>query len=195
LNTTEPELTHEERLKAVAYQFIALYERWSEDRQVAQKQGADTAELVKLFTAEVKAFKEVEPAVRQAIASSIQVAANSAAKLINEKIELAALQAVEKTTQRLSYSVERAERELTRYQQELTFNHWVAIAVSFFATMFTSLLIVWLLMPNPTLPLTPKQITYLNSGKAIELVWPKLSKTERQHLLNAFHQVDKELLY
>jgi hypothetical protein len=33
-----------------------LYERWSEDRQAAAAQGADMAELVRLFTLQVESF-------------------------------------------------------------------------------------------------------------------------------------------
>jgi len=50
-------LTAEERLKALMYQFIKLYERWSEDRQVLNKHLADQADMLKDFTAQLNILR------------------------------------------------------------------------------------------------------------------------------------------
>lgn len=43
-------LTPEEHLEAILFQFVNLYERWSEDRQKSAKQGSDIEKLVKQFS-------------------------------------------------------------------------------------------------------------------------------------------------
>lgn len=180
---TKQELTMEDRLKAIAYQFITLYERWSEDRQSAAKQGADTAELVKLFTEQVNSFKELEPKVRQHLAVSIQDATSNAAEKIGEVIGKEAIRTTDLIAQQLSQVVNRTENTLTQYEGEIIATQWKVIGITVVTTIATCLLLVWLLIPKPTLPLTSEQVKYLNSGIMLESVWPKLSKSEQQHLV------------
>lgn len=47
---THEEETAEERLKAVAYQFMMLYESWAEDHQKSAKQNDKLAQLAKYFS-------------------------------------------------------------------------------------------------------------------------------------------------
>ncbi len=61
----EESLTPSEQLEAILFQFVNLYERWSEDRQVAAKQGADIAKFVKEFAEQVEHFENIEEFVRQ----------------------------------------------------------------------------------------------------------------------------------
>jgi hypothetical protein len=186
---TEQELSIEYRLKAIAYQFIALYERWSEDRQVAAKQGADTAELVKQFSEQVKSFKELEPKVRREFVASIQSATSSAFEKIGETIGKEATRATEQVTNQLTKVTEKAERTLTKYESELIANLWKIIGATVVSSIVASFLIVWLLIPRPTLPLTDNQIKDLRGGQLMDLVWPKLSKQEQQH----WHQLADNL--
>ena len=188
---THDTLTEEERLKAIAYQFIALYERWSEDRQVAAKQGADIAEFVKLFSEQVQSFKTLETEVRQAIITSIQQASTHVAKTVAEETSKEATRATEKLTQQLAHAVRDAEANLKVYQQEVIAWQWKVIGITMVTTLATCLLLVWLLIPKPTLPLSNEQIKYLNNGVLMEIVWPKLSKKEKDELMkladNAIH--------
>ncbi len=48
--------------------------------------------------------------------------------------------------------------------------------------IITSLFIVWLLIPKPTLPLTDEQIVDYQNGQLFSKVWTKLSKKEQKHL-------------
>ena len=188
-NETTQVLTLEDRLKAIAYQFIALYERWSEDRQFAAKQGADIAELVTLFTEQVNAFKTLEPNVREQILVSIQNATSNAAKTIGEEVGKEAIRATESIARQLATSSEKAEQILQHYQCEVVTTQWKVIGISVFTTMITCLLLVWLLIPKPTLPLRDEQIHYLENGMMMERVWPKLSQKEHQHWLVLANQV------
>jgi hypothetical protein len=76
-----------------------------------------------------------------------------------------------------------SSRQLTD-EQKVAFDHLTAsgdlvMGVSAFATIVTCLLLVWLIIPKPTLPLTSSQIMNLRSGQLTN--WPKLSKKEQQH--------------
>ena len=52
----EKPLNDREQLEALLYQYINLYERWSEDRQVFAKKGAELANSVKMIAAKVEQF-------------------------------------------------------------------------------------------------------------------------------------------
>lgn len=188
-DTNTPELTMEDRLKAIAYQFIALYERWSEDRQVAAKQGADTAELVKLFAEQVKNFKELEPKVRQHLAASIQNATTTAAEKIGETIGKEASRATEQVTRQLANATERTERTLNQYEREIVTSQWKIIGIAVITTVVTCLLALWWIIPKPTLPLSDRQLKYATDGILMEQVWPKLSKQEQAHWLKLADEV------
>jgi ElaB/YqjD/DUF883 family membrane-anchored ribosome-binding protein len=179
----EPHLTLEDRLKAIAYQFVALYERWSEDRQLAAKQGADTAELVQLLRQQVDAFGQLEPAVRARVAQSIHQAASESIQSVREGVEQQTREAVSQSAERLTVSIQAAERTLMTYQQVTRHHHWQVIGVAVASTITTSLLLVWLLVPRPTLPLSAEQVSALQIGTLVEKVWPDLSKKEQQRWL------------
>ena len=178
---TDSEMTPEDRLKAVLYQFVTLYERWAEDRQLAVKQGADIAQLVAVFVEQVKNFQALESTVRQKISNSIESASSSAVKLIGEEIGKEATHNVKNTTRQLSTTVEAAERILNAYQEEVVRVGWKVILATMVTSVVTCLLLVWLLIPKATLPLTDQQLMFLNEGQLTATVWPKLSKKEQQH--------------
>lgn len=46
-------------------------------------------------------------------------------------------------------------------------------------------MIVWLLMPKPTLPLTSNQLRYLVTGETFNEIWPKLSKEEKARFIKS----------
>ncbi len=181
---TQPPLSGDDRLTAVAYQLVALYERWSEDRQVAAKQGAETAELVRLFTEQVKGFEQLEPTVRRQLVESIRQATIGVAKTVTETTTKAATQASTEITQRLDQSVQRAERVLAQYRREVVTTQWKVIGVACVMTLLTTLLFVWLFLPQPTLPLNAKQIKLLQLGQEVDHVWPALTKDEQKRLLD-----------
>ena len=104
------ELLHEERLQALVFKFLQLYDRLSEDRLVTAKQGADTAELVKLFTEQVKHFEALEPNVQKSLTASINNATLSVAKTIGDEVRTAATHSIEEVNQRLLTTVQRAEK-------------------------------------------------------------------------------------
>ncbi len=171
----------EDRLRGISYQFIALYNRWSEDRQEAAEQSEETEKLVKTFTEQVKGFKDIEPKVRQQIMTSIQNAASGIGKTIGEEVAKASTKATEDIARQLKHSVEKAESTLNRYQGEVVFTQWKVISVAALITVLTCFLIFKFLMPVPTLPLSEKQIEDLHSGEMMGLVWPKLTKKEQAH--------------
>src|SRR5437660_576534 len=78
MSDAEVVLTEEERLKALLYQYLALYERWSEDRQLVVKRDADYAALLQAFSKHLQSFRDLVPAVRKDTVESLQHALKQA---------------------------------------------------------------------------------------------------------------------
>ena len=184
------EMTMEDRLKSIAYQFVKLYERWSEDRQEAAKQRADLEELIEALGEYIQNFKELEPKARQQWAASMQKALADTAEHVGTLLSKEAVRVVEETSQHLDRVVHRATETLSSYQEEVVKTQWKVIGVSALTTIATSLLVVWLLIPKPTLPLSNQQISYLNRVLMFEQIWPKLSKFDKEHWLKLIQEQD-----
>lgn len=179
---TPPKMSTDDRLKAILYQFIQLYERWSEDRQVAAKQGADTAQLVAIFTQQVKKFKDLEPEVRKELIFNIEDAIRNAAGSMSRSLGEQALNATKDASIQLSNTVSRAKETLESYRIEFKYTHWKIIAASCLTTVATCALLVWLVIPKPISPMTDEQFsTYLN-GIEYQGFWPKLNHKQQAWL-------------
>lgn len=175
------ELTLEDRLKAIAYQFIKLYERWSEDRQESVKQCAEVDELVSEFTEQVDNLRNIEEKIIGGVRNSIRNETKDIAAHVGKTIGDFATREAEMTVRELHKIVVRTENLLSWYQSSLSISNLRVIVMIILSAFFTSILTVWFLAPKSTLPLTEKQIGFLNSGFMMDRVWPKLTKKEQDH--------------
>jgi hypothetical protein len=173
-------LTPDEHLEAVLFQFVTLYERWSEDRQVSAKQSADTSKFIKEFAQHVGQFAKLEEKVRNDIKTSIRTEAENTAVYFSKTIGEAARKEVEPTISKLSNAVGESENVLNRYRSSLRFANWEMVTVSIVSSLLLNLIIIWWLMPHPTLPLTSQQTRYLITGESFTEIWPKLTKAEKE---------------
>jgi len=121
--------------------------------------------------------------VRQQIVRTIQQAMANTVKTVSEEIAKEATRTVEYTVRQLQMSVDSAQRTLQGYQREVITTQWKVVGVSIFTTIVSCVLIFWLLLPKPTLPLTNEQVHHLASGMALDRIWPKLSKKEQNHFI------------
>lgn len=178
---SDTQLSTTDRIEAVLYQYVNLYERWSEDRQAAAKQSAEITKLIQTFTEQVQKFKTLEQHVKHEIKESIRNAAVSIEKHIGEEIVKVAADKTSVASEQLQSSARQAALMLDTYKREVIATRWHAVLISSFTTIITCLLLVWLIIPSPTLPLTNQQINILNEGRLLQLIWPKLTDEEQKH--------------
>ncbi len=190
---TEKALTSAEHLEAILYQFIKLYERWSEDRQAAAKQGSDIADLIKEFTDQVAHFEALEENVREDIQKSIRQEAENTAAYFGQAIGDAAYKQMKPAVKKLEDAVDDARNRLDRQHSDLIFSDWKILGATVLATITTSLLIVKLLMPPPVMALTEKQLNVYEIGKSFLELWPTLSKEKQKWFLDKKN--NKEISY
>ena len=120
----QQKLTSQEHLEAILFQFVKLYERFSEDRQVGVKQSSDTAKLVSHFTAQVNRFETLTPAVCDALSASIKKIIGNAAHEVSQEINSAAFRATENIAQKLKSAASDTEQTLLRANFEAK-NHFL----------------------------------------------------------------------
>ncbi len=175
-------LNNEDRLKGIAYQFLKLYERWAEDRQVLNKNMAAFEELLQIFISDLKGFRELEGQVRDQIHTSIENGAKHVSHEIGKLVGDSITFEVDLASVELKRGVNEANQILKRYQEREQKSLLVTMGITIGTAIITSLLIVWLLIPKPTLPLTDNQIADYQNGQLFSKIWPKLSKKEQNHL-------------
>ena len=169
LSTPEP-------LEAILFQFVNLYERWSEDRQVMMKQSADMAKSLNKFSQQLVHLSELEDKVKATINTRIQREVEHAALDVGWVVGEAAKKAIGPTVEQLKVATEEVSQALSDYRWHRRFSYWVGMGSMMFAALGVSAFIMHVLMPAPTLPLTDRQMSYCSIGEELLTIWPTLSK-------------------
>lgn len=184
-DTREDTLTQEERLKAVAYQLMSLYDRLSEERLAFLNQQADMKTLVTQLTEQIKTLEAERKHLEVRVRESVHTATHIAAEKIAEKVTQESTRTTANLITKLEETVRTAQVRFTTYEREITMGQWKGLLMTIGTAIATSLLLVWLLLPKPTLPLSDAQITNLYQGQLVNIVWPKLSMKEQKYFIQA----------
>ncbi len=185
----ESVLTPAEHMASLLYQFMNLYERWSEDRQVAAKQGYDTAQFLKAFAEEVRRFSSLEQNVRESIDMGISRAFANAVQDVSQTISEAATLEMNATLKRLEDSVMTAEQSLAKFKGYSFLTHWKIVLFSLLSMIATCFFMLWFLMPRAVL--SDWQLGNCELGNQILEVWPMLNKDEKHWIENQIEEKAK----
>ena len=181
---TKKSLSIEDHQKALLFQFVTLYERWSEDRQVAAKQGYDLERQLKQFSEEVRRFSSLEEAVIVKLRKSL----NETTHTLSEKVNAATAEALNTTLGSSLNRMEHASRTvatlLAEHQQIRRLRQVKTLATNSLCSLLVSGLMLWFFMPQPTLPLTQEDMNTYLIGKRFARIWPTLSKEKQQWFLS-----------
>ena len=176
-------LTPEERLKALLFQYSKLYARWSEDREVFNKGMADQEEVLKNFTQKLKkleeqisCFEELEPHVRQKLVDTVKNSISAMVDSINGKIGNSVTFAIDKTVKKLEEEIEEICRAVRVHRQEMQGSQLKTFLIMMGASIVSSLLIVYFLIPKPIMPLSGDNMETYSEGIDIQALWPKLPR-------------------
>lgn len=175
-------LNIDDRLKGIAYQFLKLYERWSEDRQVLNKNMAVLEEMLKVFITQIKEFEKLEVRANNQILISAEKAVKQVCSEIGGVVGKSLTREVDLSVVELKKSVNETTTILKHYQAEIKNSLLWTVCAAIAGSVITSLFIVWLLMPTPKLPLTDDQLNTFYNGQFFNEFWSKLSKKEQNHL-------------
>lgn len=180
---TTSQLSSEDQQQALLFQFISLYERWSEDRQVAAKQGHDLANHLNQFSHEVERFSSLEEAVIMKLRKSL----NETAVHWSEQVHSATADALNNTlgscVNRMNGAAKSVEALLAANKEIRWWHAIKALALNMTCSLVVSGCMVWFFMPQPTLPLTEDDMTTYLAGKKILAVWSTLPKEQQKQMV------------
>ena len=182
---TERALSSEDHQQALLFQFVTLYERWSEDRQVAAKQLYDLTKKLERFSEEVERFSRIEEAVIGKLKQNLHETVVD----LSEKVGSATTGVLNNTlgssVKRMDEAAKAVETILAGHQEIRWLSQVKTLALNVFFSLMVSGFIVWFFMPKPTLPLTKKDMDTYMVGKKFSLLWSTLPKEKQQWILSA----------
>ena len=142
---TERPLSIEEHQQALLFQFVALYERWSEDRQVAAKQAYDLTKQLERFSEEVGRFSRIEEAVIGKLKQSLHETVVD----LSEKVGGATTGVLNNTlgssVKRMDEAAKAVETILAGHQEIRWLSQVKTLALNVFFSLMVSGFIVWFL--------------------------------------------------
>lgn len=191
----EVSLSGDARIKSLLFQYLKLYERWSEDRQAFNKNMATHADRLAFFgdkLMELKAcletFEKLEPRVRHSLAETLKETGDALVEAINERVGGAVTSAVHETAEELHQALKGFYPVLMDYQAQMQGGRIEAILMTVGAGIISSLLIVWLLVPKPFLPLTGDMLSAYVEGLRMKKVYSTLSSKTQKEIDKAFKE-------
>lgn len=179
----EESLTPEEQLEAILFQFVNLYERWAEDRQKAAKQSADIEKFIKQFASEVDRFSAIENAVIEKLKKSLSDTTVTISSMVYDAVSHSVDRSLDNSARKIRESADYAENVFSEYKSSLNLSHWKLVAITALSSIAASLLIVWFLMPKPTLPLTGMDMQTYELGKTFSELWTTLPEEKKKWFL------------
>ena len=187
---TERALSSEDHQQALLFQFVTLYERWSEDRQVAAKQVYDLTKKLERFSEEVGRFSRIEEAVIGKLKQSLHETVVD----LSEKVGGAATDVLNSTfgssVKRMDGAAKSVETILEGHQEIRWLSQVKTLVLNILCSLVVSGFVVWFFMPNHTLPLTKHDMDIYRMGEKFSQLWSTLSKEKQQWILSTIK--DKE---
>ena len=184
-----PYLSSEDRLLGVLYQFVQLHESWSTDRQTLRAQIVQLEEQIQALSGEVGSFSELESSIREQVQSSIRNAGSQIAQVVKQETNLLMTEAVYGQVNRLSQVVRDAESILQDHRSQTRWQQWKMLGITLVVAVGVGVLVSWLFMPAPIIPLSDSQQTTLWHGYVYDAVWPKLPAEDQED----WKQIENEI--
>ncbi len=169
-----------DHLEALLYEFVNLHEKLSKG---AASRDSEIGGRIKEFSLQLSELEKLEKTVRDDIRASIRKEAENTAIYYGKTIGDAARNRVDLAIANLQQAASEATITLKRYQSEVRLTQWKIIGASIVASVFASVLILFFLMPKPTLPLTDLQLQRYQLGNAFYDLWETLPKDKKDWFL------------
>jgi hypothetical protein len=179
----------DERLENVFRQLLDLYERHAQERQIIIKEKEELSKLTHLLVNQTKEIGQYETGIRKRIQDCIKDSSEVAIREIEKSVADKSSQAVAQLLHKIDNSFASIEDLIKHFRHEKWPSAWKTIGIAIMGSVITALLIVWLFMPKPTLPLSNEQLSYLQEGQMLAQMWPKLTKQEQARLKAVSYEV------
>lgn len=194
------ELSFEDRLKGVLYNYMTLLDQWKKQGEVDVKRNESFLKLLQALKEEIEGFSHLQSNVEnslkemmkeltklsiQHIKSGVIDSIHSDLSVVKKQIADFGYQTsriIDDSKQSLSESVQNAcdtLNSVSRYNLIKTF------AIAIIGCVAASLITVKLIMPAPRLALTENDINTYQDGLVFEKAWLNLSNEQKEQFLSA----------
>lgn len=175
-------LTTEERLETILYQYLNLYERWSEDRQTFAKKGVELSDLITSFQNEVEQLSTLEARIQ----ASFQKEMGSLVSAVRAQIKGVATEEAKAELQRasgqLSRVVEKTDHTLRQSFWEVAKSRWQWLGLTLVSGVLSGFLFSWCFLPV-NYPFNAEQATLYSMGENLNDSLNGLSKGDQQRVM------------
>lgn len=185
-------LTTEGQLQSLIYQFMNLYDRWSEDRQIAAKKGYDLSKILEEFKKEVMLLSEIDNKI---IAKLEEKSDQLMLKLFNDLNKTTAEYInnyLENTFEKINQSALKIEKIIDDSNK----GKWLSNLKIFFICILCSATITTFIfkyfMPQPTLPLSSYDMKIYSFGDKFLGIWNKLPQEKKDWFLAEAKKIENK---
>jgi hypothetical protein len=171
-----------DRLEKLCDQLLDTLDRETQEHQLMMKEREGLVKLTQLLIHQTKEIGQYENGIRKRIQDCIKESSHLAMEKIERSISEKSNQSIEESVSKINQTCQSVEKMLEANYREKTKSSWKIISVAVLTGILSSMLMTWIFIPQPVLPLTTEQISYLQDGEMLAKVWPKLTKQEREKL-------------
>jgi len=149
----DTQLSATDRIEAVLYQYVNLYERWSEDRQMFAKKGADISNLIETIKEEVRRLELIDESVKDSLEKQLKVVVGELKIALVEMTTDEAKKELWEAGQQLKNIVSKVDLTLRQSMWEVTKSRWQWFGITMLASVSSAVLssaifIWWVLSHN-----------------------------------------------
>lgn len=185
-------LTIADRMETVIYQYMNLYDRWSEDRQVFAKKGADIAKALEALSHEVNRLESIDARVKASLESQLKTVILKTQEAIVEASTKEVKQGLSRAIKQLESVVTDTDRTLRQSIWEVTKSRLQWFSLTILCAVLSSLVFNWWLLPNNLSSLSTNEINLMNIGSDFTLVWAQLPDAEQKAWLDKLSTVKRD---
>lgn len=173
-----------DKLEAMLFQLIQLHDRYAQEHQLLSNEREEFIKLSELLANQVKEIGKPELAFHKTIQDSMLTLIDKSTDKMAESFIQKGQNSTEKFVNKIEQYCNRLEPILDKSHHEKNRFSWRGTLLTVVSSVITTFLIMWLILPKQTLPLTGEQLNYLRDGQMLAKIWPNLSDAEKSHLKN-----------
>lgn len=177
----------ENDLDGVLFQYISLYERWSEDRQAFARKGAALTKSLEQIQHEITRMEKLDTAIKRHLAEQLSPIIDETRRAIENSAAELAFSAMNDVMNRLQVAVKHSEDALFKAEKLVSDNRWYWLASSVACGLILGSFLVWWFIPSHLRALTNDQLEMQQWGKTLVDAYPTLPKKQQELLMRVLN--------
>ena len=180
MKTTQPP----ETLEILLYKFLSLHDLLVNQQVLLEKHTENLAKQMVVFSEMLLAQGTLESSFQQQFSDSLQRMTHALGQTLGTEATDAFLKPIVPFVKKLERASEQTQQALESARVFAHHRFWREFWMTVGCSVFSSLFIVWLLMPKPVLPLNEDQMAIYQWGTRFHTLYQNLSKKDQTAVWN-----------